>query len=491
MLSRLFLAIALFSAVTVFSVEIDLKNKNLYNETAYITSQCYTKTVDKLGVKHNPCYSCHIKSKIPNYMSDEDVQESYAFPQYATKNRWTNLFKDRSKQVSKITDKNILAYIKQDNYKNKNSEIIISSKLKNIPTKWDFNNNGKWDGYTPDCEFNFDEDGFDRKNNGTLTGWRAFKYRPFLGTFWPTNGSTDDVLIRLPKLFWLDENKRVNLDIYKKNLLIVEDLIKQNKEHKSYVGQAKKQKIALGLYPVGTEFLHSVRYIEPTQSGVKLSVRMKELRYAKKLRWANYHEHQSLSDEEFKENHDFPDRYSVYIGDIESGIYNKRGWVYQGFIEDAKGELRPQSYEETLYCIGCHANIGAISDSTFAYARKFEWGYWDKKGLDGISDKKNEYLNYLKNNNHANEFRTNQEVYNKFFKNNKLDIGEAKKIKNNIAYLLNPSKKRALNLNKAYKVIVEEQSFIYGRDAHIKPLENVYKEVEQDKSTKLTIIEYH
>ncbi len=59
----------------------------------------------------------------------------------------------------------------------------------------------KWSGYTPDCYFNFDDEGFDREYNGTYTGWRAFAYYPFLGTFWPTNGSTDDVLIRLSDSF--------------------------------------------------------------------------------------------------------------------------------------------------------------------------------------------------------------------------------------------------------------------------------------------------
>lgn len=485
------LAVALLSATALFSAPVDLKTKELYNKTAFITSQCYTKTVDKNGNKHNPCYSCHIKSKVPNYMSDEDLQESYSLPEYATKNRWINLFKDRSEQVAKMSDEKILKYIKQDNYKDVNGDIIISTKLKNLPKKWDYNNNNRWDGYIPDCKYNFDKEGFDRNKYGSLTGWRAFKYRPFLGTFWPTNGSTDDVLIRLPKLFWTNTDGKIDLSIYKKNLSIVEDILKQTKNHSTYEGAAKNQKIALGLYPVGTEFLHSVRYIEPTKNGITLSPRMKELRYAKKLRWANYYEHQALSDEEFKENHDFPDRYSIYLGDMEKGINNKRGWVYQGFIEDSNGDLRPQNYEETLYCIGCHAGIGAISDSTFAFGRKFAWGYWDKHGLKGVSDKNSEYLNYLINNNHANEFRTNHEVYDKFFEHNSLKKNEARKIKNDISYLLNPSKNRAINLDKAYKVIVDEQSFIYGRDAHIKPLTNVYDEVEQDKSTKLTIIKKH
>jgi hypothetical protein len=99
----------------------------------------------------------------------------------------------------------------------------------------------------------------------------------------------------------------------------------------------------------------------------------------------------------------------------------------------------------------------------------------------------NEYLEYLKTNNHANEFRTNDEVYNKFFKNGKLNESEAKKIKNDISYLLYPSKQRTLKLNKAYKIIVDEQSYIYGRDAHIKPLQNVHQQIEQEQKTYLEI----
>ena len=454
------------------------------NKAAFITSQCYTKTVDKNNIKHNPCYSCHTNAKKPNYMSDEDVQESYSFPQYATKNRWTNLFKDRTELIKKISDKEILNYIQTNNYNN------LKERLINLPKKWDLNQNGVWDGYLPDCYFNFDANGFDRDINNNITGWVAFKYRPFLGTFWPTNGSTDDVLIRLPKIFWLNQNKEIDLNIYTKNLKIIEDLIKQTKKHTSYEGLAKNMKlnIALGMYPVGTEFLHSVRYIQPYKDGITLSTRMKELRYAKKTRWSNYWEHQQLSDEEFKENHDFPDRLGTYVYNGEYGISNKRGWVYQGFIEDKEGELRPQNHEETLYCIGCHASIGAITDSTFAFPRKYALGYWDKKGLKDVFDKDNEYLEYLKNNNHANEFRTNEEVYNKFFSDKKLNIKEASKIKNDISYLLVPTEKRALLLNKAYKIIVDEQSYIYGRDPHIKPLNNVFKEVKQNQSTQLSPI---
>ena len=33
----------------------------------------------------------------------------------------------------------------------------------------------------------------------TGSDWRTVRYQPFPGAFWPTNGSTGDVFIRLPK----------------------------------------------------------------------------------------------------------------------------------------------------------------------------------------------------------------------------------------------------------------------------------------------------
>ncbi|MDC0932772.1 hypothetical protein OAR97_02910 [Arcobacteraceae bacterium] len=575
---------ALFSAVSISALEVDLKNTNLYNDTAYIPSQCYTKTVDEKNenIVSNPCFSCHTKNKEPNYtLEDDNLQEAYDFPEYALKNRWTNLFKDRTNEIEKTSDKEILEYIREDNYKDKNNNIILKKKLTNIPQKWDFNNNKKWDGYIPDCEFNFDTEGFDRLENGKLTGWRAFAYYPFLGTFWPTNGSTDDVMIRLPKLFWKNKDNTIDIETYKLNLSIVESLVKQKDieintvdekkygidlnqngtlDHSSkivfkwttpkydtktntfsnysmsYVGLAaevlniNKTQIAAGLYPKGTEFLHSVRYIDiDKNSKIKLSSRMKELRYAKKAYWSTYSKLQDLGDEEIKEKNDFPDRVDQYNGDIEVGLNNKRGWYYQGFIEDTQGDLRPQSYEETLFCIGCHSNIGAITDSTFVFPRKFEkgslsegWYHWSKQGLENIPDKllengDTEYVQYLKQNNAGDEFRTNQEIMNKFFhkqwkkelsniendllkKLDKPDIVlnqkwklkqvEIDKVKKDISHLILPSKERALKLNKAYKVIVDEQSFIYGRDIHITSTKNVHRTLNESQSTNIQKMNY-
>ena len=64
-------------------------------------------------------------------------------------------------------------------------------------------------------------------------------------------------------------------------------------------------------------------------------------------------------------------------------------------------------------------------------------------------------------------------------------LDELEKVKNDISYLILPSKQRALELNKAYKVIVDEQSYIYGKDIHIKPAQNVYKEIKKGTATNL------
>ncbi|HHH19361.1 MAG TPA: hypothetical protein ENK86_02445, partial [Campylobacterales bacterium] len=97
-------------------VEIDFKITHATNnEAAYITSQCYTKTVDAQGGVHNPCFTCHINSDAPNYIDDSDLQESYDMSQYSKVNRFTNLFKDRTEAVAQISDTEMLSYIREDN----------------------------------------------------------------------------------------------------------------------------------------------------------------------------------------------------------------------------------------------------------------------------------------------------------------------------------------------------------------------------------------
>ncbi|QCT93757.1 hypothetical protein FE773_00700 [Caminibacter mediatlanticus TB-2] len=508
---------------------VDFKSTIPKIPSIYIPAMCYTKTKDEKGIVHNPCFSCHINSIPPNYVNDYDLQLSYSFPQPALKNPYKNLFKDYTKEVAKISDEEILNYVKTSNYFDKDGNIILAKKLKNLPKNWDSNNNSKWDGYIPDCYYNFDKDGFDRDKNGRFTGWRAFAYMPFLGTFWPTNGSTDDVLIRLPKKFRM-LNGKFDKETYIVNFAILEAMIKRkdikinpvnekrwgidlNKDGKldiakkikydwaplknrfmSYVGDAKNEKIAAGLFPIGTEFLHTVRYILPQNNTIKLAPRIKEIRYAKKLFWLNYATLKRLAQSRIVEKNLNPDILETFNGNSERGLRNHFGWVYQGFIEDKNGNLRPQTYTETLSCMGCHDAIGATTDTVFSFPRKLNnykngWYYPSEKDLKNVpefryKDGTYEYSNYLMLNKSGNEFRTNDEVYNKFFDKNGKPKKEAfEKLHKDVTYLIYPSKKRALMLNKAYRVIVKKQSYIYGKAPHIKPFNNVYKQLKDGQLT--------
>jgi hypothetical protein len=427
----------------------------------------------------------------------------------------------------------ILRYVRRSNYLDDRGDILPALDL---PVDWK--------GYRPDCYYHFDSDGFDHDPEGKYTGWRAFRYYPFLGTFWPTNGSTDDVLIRLDPIFTLDENALYSKEIYTLNLIIVESLIKKkdialpsaidemcygvdlnangmidtalfvSASIKSYVGlskqylKEKKVHLAPGLYPENTEFLHSVRYIDwdDSKDQIALSARMKELRYAKKYAWKRYGEIERTARSELLESLSLDNseaKLALFKGGYEEGFRNQIGWVYQGFIENKEGRLRPQTHEETISCMGCHSHLGATTDSTFAFARKFEgnkkdqneygWGHWSQKGLTGIKEPVVEYLNhgmqyeytfYLNQNHSANEFRNNDEVQKKFFDENgtvKQDM--IRSLHDDISILLYPSKERALALNKGYKAIVEEQSYIFGRDTHILPMNHVHEEIKKGELT--------
>jgi len=524
-------------------VEMTLVSKALYNEAAYIPSQCYTKTQDDHGNIHNPCYTCHVESKQPNFINDHDLQTAYDFPEYATRNRWTNLFEDRSDKVAAISDSEILTYVRESNYRDNNGNIILSETLREVPADWDYNGDGKWSGFVPDCHFNFDEAGFDRTPSGGYSGWRTFSYTPFPGTFWPTNGSTDDVLIRLPDIFQQDEQGNHSLDVYRVNLAIVEALIKGNdvsidpvsepdfgvdlnrdgsiqgivdrvvfdwaplkERHMYYVGaarlaqQERKVHLAAGLYPEGTEFLHSVRYIDFDDNGnVILAARMKELRYARKSAWFNYSTLREMALGEMRENVTWPERLRQLTGNMEVGVFNDQGWVYQGFIEAANGSLRPQTYEETVFCIGCHSGLGATSDGTFAFPRKMTasafrkgWYHWSEKGLQGTpepvrNDGLGEYALYLAENGAADELRENFEAIDRFFTSEgHIKPGMLEALRNDITVLIHPSRERALQLNKAYRTIVKEQSFHKGRDATVTPAVNVHREVAQGQATGVT-----
>jgi hypothetical protein len=475
------------------------------NREAVIPPQCYTRTEGR----HNPCYVCHQDQDgrdDPNAMNDGFLQGVYAFSDYGMTNRWQNLFRDRREAVAAISDAEIAAYVAQNNY---------------TPLRRALAADPDWSGYTPDLAnlhrggAAFDAQGFAKDGSG----WVAFNYKPFPSTFWPTNGSTDDVMVRLPAAFRQsacgDAAGRYSRDTYLANLAILEAAIKDRQrislppvdeaafcqdlngdgrlgtitelrrpEH--YVGAAAETAVTPQLYPAGTEFLHSVRYVGVDAAGeVHPTPRLKELRYMRKIRFYDKAQLRSLYGNEHQEKRD---------GNLPTftatgyGLDNGFGWLVLGFIEDEHGDLRKQSREEQLFCMGCHTTMGATIDQTFAFPRKVTgargWGYLD---LDGMRDaphkgaSEGEILQYLRRVGGGSEFRENEEMQRRWF-DEEGNVRADKVRAADVAELITPSRERARRLNKAYRVIVQEQSFVHGRDATVEPATNVYETVPGDSA---------
>jgi len=480
--------------VAVLPKELD----SLHNPEAVIPPQCYTKTEKK----YNPCYTCHQSHPYgtrPNVMQDQGLQGDYDFSEVGVNNQWHNLFVDRRAAIAFVSDQDIIDYVDRDNYSK------LSTRLENQG----------WQGYLPDlnnlhlAQAAFEADGFAKDDSG----WVAFNYKPLASTFWPTNGATDDVFIRLPEAFRSDSQGRYNKSVYQANLAILEANIKaEDVAHvidmdeatvgfdlnndgvlniashidmpDHYVGAASAINTVEMLYPEGTEFLHTVRYVGVNEQGdIYVPKRMKELRYMRKIAFFSAPKIASIYGNEHQEKID--GNLPKYPRAGDWGLDNKMGWQISGFIENSQGELRVQNYEENFFCMGCHTTIGATIDHTFAFPRKVSgpagWGYINLKGMKDapvMGEQEGEILTYLKRVCGGDEFRQNDEMKAKFFLS-ECEVNEEAVAAADVYALISPSRERALALNKAYRLIVEEQSFEKGRDASIAPAINVFKSIDQ------------
>ena len=476
----------------------------LYNAEGVVPPMCYTRT----EIRNNPCYVCHQDSidGRENMMNDADLQEAYSFSDVGMTNQWKNLFEDRRERVEAISDRAILDYIAGDNY----SE--LPSRLREAGFK----------GWIPDLKnLHLGKDAFDGQGfakDGSQ--WVAFNYKPFPSTFWPTNGSTDDVMIRLPQIYRSDKDGKPSLEIYKANLAILEANIKgvdrtgslpvdetavgkdldgdgalgravEIRKVDAWVGAAEGVHLEAHLYPEGTEFLHTVRYVGIAEDGhIGPSTRMKEVRYSKKAKayskpmYARKYELEAME----KERGNLPAYYDLG----HNGLDNGNGWALHGFIEDRKGRLRAMTYEENFSCMGCHNSVGSTIDKTFSFPRKMDggkgWGYIDLKGMPDAPNKGEsvgEIATYLSRAGGGSEFRNNDEMSQKWFRpDGALDHVKLKSAKD-VYDLITPSKERALALNKAYRTIVEDQDFIFGKDPVLSPPVNVYDKIDNGNTPTL------
>ena len=76
------------------------------------------------------------------------------------------------------------------------------------------------------------------------------------------------------------------------------------------------------------------------------------------------------------------------------------------------------------------------------------------------------------------EFRQNKEMLQLWFNSDGTVNREKVEATKSLYELIMPSAERALALNKAYKAIVDEQSYIFGRDAVLAPARNVLQHVD-------------
>ena len=478
------------------------------NKEATVPPQCYAKTTGNAGVS-NPCWTCHTQPRGENHRTDWPLQQAYDFSDFARTNHWHNLFTDRRAAVATIPDAEALRYIREDNY---------------TPLRLALGKHTDYPGFIPDLDFRqgFDAEGFARDGSG----WRAFRYKPFPGTFLPTNGSTGDVMIRLPSTFQTDVHGQYSRAIYKMNLAILEAAIAvapqaqesgrivepvderlagmdlDNNGHvqsmvsriralpSHYAGAAQTTAVQRYLYPRGTELLHTVRYIDPDRPEL-LSTRMKEVRYARKVQWLDTWARLRAYAHELEEKE--AGLLPIFSGSPLVGLRNAFGWQFQGFIEDANGRLRLQTQEEHVFCMGCHTALGVTVDQTFAFARKLPGADgWQHQALTGIPDvpqvghEEPEILTYFRRVQGGDGFRANTEILERFFPRGELDEKQIRRAApggdRDITFLLVPSRQRALQLNKIAMTLVREQSFAQGRDLLLTPAGQVHKVIHEEST---------
>jgi hypothetical protein len=230
-----------------------------------------------------------------------------------------------------------------------------------------------------------------------------------------------------------------------------------------------------------------VRYLDVGPDGaVTMAARMKEVRYARKARFFPYDVLRAHVAHEAEVTATTPDRTHEVEWLRENGVSNGQGWLFQGFIEDRDGALRPQSIEESTFCEGCHGGIGGTTDGIFSFPRKLGasaaaggWFHWSQHGLAGLPEPKRrdgqfEYTLYLREAGAGDELRANDEVMARFFDaKGDLRPAEVAALHADIGRLLLPSPGRALDLDRAYRAVVVEQSYDKGRDAVLAPSTNV------------------
>ena len=425
--------------------------------------------------------------------------------------------------------------------------IALARALEKPPPDWDGNGNGQWDGFVPDVQFAFDEHGFDHRPDGTPTGWRAFAYYPFVGTFFPTNGSADDVLIRLdPALREDDATATSTRAIYTVNFAIVEALITRADVAIDPVDEAalgvdldldgrlgRATRVAFdapataaarracttsaaratcrargssrsrpGLFPLHTEFFHTVRYLDVGPDGVvAMAPRMKEVRYAKKARWLTYDALKAHVALEAKTTATSPAAHARRrvvprggrLQRARAGTSRASSRRATGRCGRSRSRSRPSARGATAASAPRPTASSRLRASCATSGPARGWFHWSQHDLRGIPEPRRrdgqfEYTLYLREAGAGDELRSNAEVLAPLLRRRAARFARAKSsgLHADIARLLLPSPARALDLDRAYRAVVLDQSFDHGRDAVLAASPNVEANPLLGESTGIT-----
>ncbi len=253
-----------------------------------------------------------------------------------------------------------------------------------------------------------DKNGFVRDEKNEFTGWRAVNFFPY-GIFTPLSGSVSGIYIRLPEPFMTREN-RFSRTVYENNLDLLETNIKNRPMARThYFGDASRIPVKRGFFPEGTEFAHPLHYVDLNADGQAGDIldgvagntgpayefpgtrsrRIKEMRYMYKYK--------EVGVEDITEDAHYD---SVVIGHEGQGwVDNNAGWLLSAYIEDRRGNLRPQTTEELMQCIGCHGKVGNTVDSVWSFQRKLPgadgWKEMDYGAYDSAQPEKSRLQDYV------------------------------------------------------------------------------------------------
>jgi len=393
--------------------------KPSYNEEPSIPAQCWVET--SYGTQ-NACLYCHTnylaEIKHGNAFPLGEDQILYSFPSPdLNKVLWRNsifpqeIVERLQKEKIALPEREDVAYVRRDNWQsafakaragsstewlNKQSAAFVLFPALNPQHLFPYREKDPTRGGTHGF---VDTNGFVRDEQEAFTGWRAINFFPY-GIFTPLSGSVSGIYIRLPRSFMIEKGD-FSGEIYQKNLDLLELNIK-NRSYKEthYYGGASQVKVVRGFFPVGTEFAHPLHYVDLNADGeadAKVdgvvdnkgvafefpgtrSRRVKEMRYMYKWK--------KVGIDNINEDAHYED---FVIGHEGQGwVDNNAGWLLSAFIEDRRGDLRPQTTEELMQCIGCHGKVGNTVDSVWSFQRKLpaeagwremDYGAYDSKNL--------------------------------------------------------------------------------------------------------------